>query len=32
MTEGVHGDEGTGFEVWFSGPNRAEHDIADGGR
>ena len=31
MAEGVHGNEGAGFEVWFSGANGAQHDIAEGG-
>ena len=32
MAEGFHGNEGAGFEVWFSGANCAEHELADGGR
>jgi len=31
MAEGVHGDDGAGVKVWFSSPNGADHDIADGG-
>jgi hypothetical protein len=30
MAEGVHCNEGAGFEVWFNAPNGAEHDVADG--
>jgi hypothetical protein len=32
MMDGVHGNEGPCFEVWFSGPNCAQHDVADCGR
>ena len=32
MAEGIHGNEGAGLELCFSGPNGAEHDVADGGR
>ncbi len=30
MTKRVHRDESTGFQVRCSGPNCAEHEIADG--
>ena len=32
VTKGVHGNESAGFEVWFSGLDCPDHDIANRGR